>query len=98
MTAREDQAQAVIDPVGVCMRRRLLLECGERRLGFELLALRSERARAAQTVDRLPSGRRCNPSRRVRWHAFVRPVVERGLERVLHRLFGAVEVAAPPDQ
>ncbi len=64
------------------------LESRERGIGERALALL-----AAQPVDRAPPRGQRDPRRRVRRHAVARPALERDDERILDRLFGAVEVA-----
>jgi hypothetical protein len=60
----------------------------------EQLPLPGESLLAANAVDGPVAGRRDDPGARVAWPAFTRPALERGRERVLHRILGELEVAA----
>ena len=98
VAAGEDQPQPVVDDRALVVHRRLLvLGVQARQLGQPLGAIR-HRPVAAQTVDRPPPRGGRDPRARVGRHAVAPPHRDRGLEGVLHRVLGQLEVAGLPDQ
>src|ERR1019366_5878404 len=95
MTAGKDQAQAFV------AHRTLWLAAHPTLLSEQpvslLVALRS-RGLAAQPVDRAVACGRDDPPRRARRHASFRPALARDRERLLHRVFGDVDIAEDADQ
>src|SRR5581483_7315108 len=90
VTAREHEAQALVGDGGVVHRLGLL----ER----EQLRLPSQRAVAADAVDRAVSRSRHEPAGGVRRRPVPRPPLERDRDRVLEGVLGEVEVAEDADQ
>jgi len=89
VTAREDQAQAVIHDVVVLYLGSLL----------RYVVLTGDFAATfAQPVDRTEPSRRNQPGPRARRHAFSRPALDRRRERILKRFLGEIEVAEEADQ
>src|SRR5256885_17205886 len=102
MAAGEDQAQAVVYcaigltsvPASVPALVRVLV-CPLARHGDDPLV---EHGAAAQVVDRLEAAGAHEPGTRMRRHAGSRPLLERGDEGIVKRLFGDVEVTEEADQ
>ena len=100
MAAGEDQAQPVVDDhAPVVVHRRLLLVLGleGHQLGQPLGAV-GHRPVPAQAIDRAPPRGGRDPCPRIGRDAVAPPHRDRGLERVLHRVLGQLEVAGLPDQ
>ena len=66
--------------------------------GGDVAVDRVEAGAPADAVDRLEAARGDEPRHRVGGDAVARPLLDGGPERVLHRLFGEVEVAEQADQ
>ena len=95
MAAGENQPQPVVLDV-------LAVElCGIIGEGVDLLGdivERVEPGAPADAVDGLEAAGRNQPRPRIGGHAIARPLLERGAESVVQRLFGEVEVAEQADQ
>ncbi len=97
VAAREDQAQRVVGDLLAFVPARGAV--GNRFDSRRDVAVdRLEAGAAADAVDRLEAAGGDQPRHRVGGNAVARPLLDRGLERVLHRLFGEVEVAEQADQ
>ena len=96
VAAGEDQAQPIVfdaflvGPGGGVVHRELL--------GGALFVELIESGAAAEAVDRLEPAGGHQPGARVCGHSFLRPLLERGAERVLQGFFGDVEVAEQADE
>jgi hypothetical protein len=96
VTAREDQAEAVVLDA-LFIRPRAGVDDGDVDLVAPLVQRIEPRA-AAHAVDRLEASGGHEPRARIRRHAFARPLLESGPERVVQRFLGDVEVAEQADQ
>ena len=96
MAAREDQPQAIVFDAVVDRFRRLGGACGDP-LG-ELRQRRVEARAPAHGVDRLEAAGRDEPRTRVVGQPLTRPLLDGRRKRVVHRLFGAIEIAEQADQ
>ena len=88
MAAGKDQAQPIVP-----FRRVISHDCS-----FQLSELVPEASLAPQLVDGLPPGGRQQPGTGFLRNAFPRPMLDGFEQRLLHQLFGKVEVAQHPDQ
>ena len=91
MTAREDEAEALVGNRGLVLHG-LGLEAREQ------LRLALERPVAANPVDGPVSRHRHEPSGRICRHPVSRPALECGRDRILEGVLGEVEVAEDADQ
>ena len=94
MTAGEDEAEPLVGD-----RAHVVLLVGAQ--GFEpgeQLRLASERALAADPVDRAVARSRHDPRGRIARRAFPRPALECGRERVLHCVLGKLDVTEDTDE
>jgi hypothetical protein len=90
VAAGEDQPEAVV--VHGALLHWFVLGVQQRRLGL----LVGARRLPSQSVDRpVPRGRD-DPSRRTGRYAALRPLLDRGRKRVLHRVLGDLEVPEHP--
>ena len=96
MTAREDQAKAIVGDVARVELRRLDGQARPRR-GIGVQLLREPRP-ATDAVDGLVPGRLDDPGARELGDAGHPPLVDRGGKGFLRGLFRDVEVANQPDQ
>ena len=93
MAAGEEQAQPVVgDRVHGLVG---LLAAAQ---GLQLAQLLRVTALAAQAVDRAVARGAHDPATGIWRHSVARPALHGSRERLLHRLFGKVEVAEDPDQ
>ena len=90
VAAGEDQTQPI---VGHRILPLVLARRVERREALQLLELLPKAGLAPQAVDGLVACRLDHPRARIRGRALARPLLERRLKRLLHDLFGEVEVA-----
>jgi hypothetical protein len=98
VAAGEDQPQPVVDDRALVIHRRLLvLGVQAHQLGKAVGAV-GHRPVPAQAVDRPPPGGGGDPRPRVGRDAVAPPLRDGGLERVLHRVLGQLEVADLADQ
>ena len=95
VTTGEDQPQTVVDDRAVVFHRRLGVE--QRQLGQPLGAIPHGPV-ATQAIDGPPPGGGRDPRAGVGRHAVAAPLSDGGLEGVLHRVLGQLEVAGLPDQ
>ena len=97
MAAGEDQAQRVVADLLAFVPARGTVGNGLDAIGDVALE-RLEAGASPDAVDRLEAAGRDQPRHRIRGNAVARPLLDGGLERVLHRLFGEIEVAEQADQ
>jgi hypothetical protein len=88
VAAGEDQPQSI-----VALRRVISHE-----VSFQLGELVPEASLTPQLVDGLPPGGRQQPGAGLLGDTFPGPVLDGFKQRLLHQLFGQVEVAQDPDQ
>jgi hypothetical protein len=88
VAAGEDQPQSI-----VALRRVISHE-----VSFQLSEFVPEASLAPQLIDGFPTGGRQQPGGWFLRNAFVGPVLDGFEQRLLHQLFGEVEVAQDPDQ
>ncbi len=91
VTRDENKARQIVAVVGVVETRSNRLH--SRQLAAELLALVREQRISPQPVDRAMLCRGHQPRTRLSGNAGLRPLLERGDERVLRHLFGDTDVA-----
>ena len=99
MTAGEDQAQPVVgDFARRSLGQRGIIERFDCDFLLEQQLFFAPRALAPTCVDQLAVGRRRDPAGRIVRNAALGPMAQRRGKGLLHRLLGAVERAAQPDQ
>ncbi len=97
MAAGEDQAQRVVADLLAFVPARAAVGDGRDPIG-DVAFERIEAGAPPDAVDRLEAPGRDQPWHRIRGNAVARPLLDGGLERVLHRLFGEIEIAEQADQ
>src|SRR4051794_327937 len=98
MAAGEDQPQPVVDDRALVAHRWLLVAGRPAPPPRPPPRAPPPRSVAPQAIDGPPPGGRRDPRPRTGRHAVAPPRRDRGLEGVLHRVLGQLEVAGLPDQ